>query len=638
MTSTASPPPDHATLLDRYLRNLEALYQREPELAARVDALPFSALPAFEPTRDGGLTQRVRADDGAEIYLHSRYRALDEARRLLDAIPAEAHPTFLIHGLGLGYVLAELEQRYELPVMIVIEDDLAQLKSALCAVDLSAALREGRIFLLWSADRRALYAKLNTCNADILLGVQTLTLPHARRVHAGFYQQMQALLTDYLGFARTQMVTLIRNAQITFQNVANNLVHYIANPGVDGLRERAAGYPAIVVAAGPSLARNLDQVLKLRGHAVLIAVQTVLRLLHQLRCPPHFVTSLDFHEVSAEFFRGLDDAGDCVLVAEPKATWHVLDTYGGRKSVLHHPLAEVLLGEAAPPRAALRGGATVAHLAFYLADYLGCDPILFVGQDLSFAEGRFYLPGSPIERVWAPELNAFCTPEMKQWERIVRNRPILRSARDLHGRDVYTDDLLFSYAEQFQNDFAACRRRVIQASEGGLALRGMEVMSLSDAAAKFCMRPLPPDLLAPSDLRGETGSATAAAEALRARMAELEQVHGIATEMRGLLDRLTALVERPAEFNRLIVRVDELRLGMLKHDRLYKMIVEVTARAELRRYGADRRIGKPQKESATSAQQRLRRDIEFVDEFIRGCGFIRAALPQALERLEARSA
>ncbi len=638
MTSPPAPPLDRDTVLAVYLRNLEALYQREPDLAGSIEAIPFAALPAFEPTRDGCLTQRVRADDGAEIYLHSRYRAADEARQLVDTIPADAHPTFLVYGLGLGYVLAELERRFEQPVMIVVDDDLAQLKSALCATDLSAALRENRLFLLWNADRRGLYAKLNACNADILLGVQFLTLPHTRRVHVAFQQQMQAQLADYLAFARTQMITLIRNARVTFQNVANNLVHYVTNPGIDWLRERAAGYPAIIVAAGPSLARNIEQVLALRGQAVLIAVQTVLKLLHQLNCPPHFVTSLDFHEVSAEFFRGLSDPRDCVLVAEPKATWHVLDAYAGRKHLLHHPLSEVLLGEAAPSRAGLRGGATVAHLAFYLADYLGCDPIIFVGQDLSFAEGRFYLPGSPIERVWAPELNAFCTPEMKQWERIVRNRPILRSARDLHGRAVYTDDLLFSYAEQFQNDFATCRRRVIQASQGGLALRGMNVMTLADAAEQHCRRPLPDGLFAMPPAHAARGDRAAAATALRSRLAELDHVRKIATEMRALLERLTNLVERPAEFNQLIVRVDELRLGMMKYDRLYKTIVEVSARAELRRYGADRRIGRPEQETAATARQRLRRDIDFVDEFAASCAFIQGALPQALERLEAPQA
>ena len=76
---------------------------------------------------------------------------------------------------------------------------------------------------------------------------------------------------------------------------------------------------------------------------MLIAVQTVLKLLRSLGLTPHFVTSLDFHEVSVEFFRGFRTGDDCTLVAEPKATWHVLDTFAGGKRVLHHRFSDTLL-------------------------------------------------------------------------------------------------------------------------------------------------------------------------------------------------------------------------------------------------------------------------------------------------------
>ncbi|MCH7852500.1 MAG: NAD(P)-binding domain-containing protein, partial [Candidatus Marinimicrobia bacterium] len=41
--------------------------------------------------------------------------------------------------------------------------------------------------------------------------------------------------------------------------------------------------------------------------AVIIAVQTVYKLLRSMNLAPHFVTSLDFHEISEDFFLGFDD-------------------------------------------------------------------------------------------------------------------------------------------------------------------------------------------------------------------------------------------------------------------------------------------------------------------------------------------
>lgn len=620
---------------DCYLRNLAALYRSDPALAVQIDATPFHQIGGLEAARDGNPTLRLTADDGRDIYVHSRYRPLEEAGKLLDSVSQSKHLCFFIHGFGLGYHVVELNNRHDRPMVIVAEPDAGVIKAALCVRDFSELILAGRLIFLVRADKTEFHTKLSQCNADLMLGVQTIALPHTRRCRVEFHQRAGRELPEFLAYTRMQMVTLLKVARVTAKNVLFNLPHYIANPGVEVLRERAAGYPAIIAAAGPSLARHLPLLGELRERAVLIAVQTVYKLLRALECDPHFVTSLDYHEVSADFFDGVAATESCALVAEPKATWRVLDLYDGPLHVLHHPLYEFLLGDACPQRGSLRGGTTVAHLAFYLAEHLGCDPIIFVGQDLAFSEGMFYMPGSPIERTWRPELGRFSTIEMKQWERIVRRRPILRSLTDMHGSSVYTDDMLYSYAEQFQRDFIGSRARVIQASESGLALSGMEVMPLATAARQYCTRPLPMDLFATKSAERLT-KLDALRSALHERMRELREVTEIASEMTGLLEKLEGLVSRPAEFNRVVVRVDSLRTRMQQFGRTYRQIVEISTVADLRRYSADRRIGAPEKETPETARKRLARDREFVDAFLDGCRFLLPLLNDAEQRLEER--
>ena len=468
----------------------------------------------------------------------------------------------------------------------------------------------------------------------MLLGLQFVALPHAARYHTAFQVEVRKLLMDFIAFARLQMVTLLKNARITCKNIAFNLSAYLRRPGVEVLAGRGKGYPAILVAAGPSLARNIDQLAELRGRAVIIAVQTVFKTLLARDLPPHFVTSLDFHELSAQFFRGIEDVRETILVAEPKATWHVLDAFDGRAHVLHNDWYDDLMRAAAPPRGRLRAGSTVAHLSLYLAEHLGCDPIILIGQDLSFSEGLYYPAGMPIEQIWRPELNRFCTVEMKQWERVARMRPTLRVVKDVHGRDTYTDEQMFSYAEQFQSDFAASPARIVHATEGGRRLQGAEVMTLREAAERYCTRPLPAGLFAAG---GEPAPAMLRDQALKslgARLDEIAKLKEIAVEMRGLLEKLTGLLDRPAEFNRVVVRVDDLRTAIRQYDRTYKMVVSVSQLAELRRYSADRRIGEHERETAEIAKRRLRRDSEFVTEFIDGCEYLEGVLPQARARLE----
>lgn len=627
-----------------YLRNLRALYRADPVLASRIDELPFAQAAALEPARSGEATARILADDGKPLYVHSRYEPADEARRFVAAqLATDTTPNENTHsdaasvvlcGLGLGYHVAALEAALHRPLIVVIERDLSMLKSALCVSDFSGLLDRGRLLLLTADDRVELTARLKPHQTTIMLGCRVLALPHTARCGAEFYARARAVVADFAAVGRMHLTTLLRNARITARNIAMNLPTYLDHPGVEALEGRARGFPAILVAAGPSLARNVDQLAALQDRAVLIAVQTVYKPLLARGIDPHFVTSLDFHEVSRRFFSDLPRPSRAALVAEPKATWHVPDCFPGPRHLLHAGLIDDLLLECAPRRGRLRAGTTVAHLSFYLAEHLGCDPIILIGQDLAYCDGLYYPPGLPIERIWQPEMSRFQTIEMKQWERVARGRPIFKKVRDIHGREVYTDEQLFTYAEQFQADFRACRARVIHAGEGGMRLDGCEIVTLRDAAARHCVKTLPATLFEPVPLGPSRSSARQAAiRALDACAEELRAVREIAREMSELLRRLAELLDAPDKFNRVVGRVDELRLAMQRHERIYRIVVEVSQQAELRRVSADRQFDDEEDESVESARRRLRRDREFVDAFIEGCRWWEALLPQVTARL-----
>ncbi len=637
-----------------YVENLAALYALDPPLAARVDALPFSQTHPLETARDGAPTVRLIADDNKPVYAHSRYHPGDEARTLVERqgrreklidepqddeqVPDEEleHACFLVSGFGLGYHVAELERRFPRPLLIVAEDDLALLKAGLCVTDISTPLRERRLLILTTADKAELHERLRPLMTALVLALRLITPPYATRYHREFHTRVRTLMRDFVSYTRLQVYSVIRNARRTCENAAYNLADYAGHPGIELLERRAAGYPAIVVAAGPSLARNVDQLPGLRDKAVIVAVQTVLKTLLARDLRPHFVTTLDFHEISAQFFHGIKDFRDLILVAEAKVAWQVLEAYRGRRHVLHTKFVEELLREHAPQRGELTSGSTVAHLAYYLSVYLGCDPIIFVGQDLSFTDGLYYPAGMQIENIWRPEFGRFQTVEMKQWERIVRARGGLRVVTDVHGRQVYTDDQLYNYAEQFEAEFARSPARIIQASEGGRHLEGTEVMTLREAAERYCTRPLPADLFAVEAGPEAIADKDTVVGALEERLGEVREIRNIAEETVPLLEKLVGLVERPQEFNRLVARVDDLRARMRRNDRTFMLVTQISQLAELRRLQADRGLRDEECETAATARRRLRRDRDYVSACLEGCEYLERMLPAAIRRVQER--
>lgn len=628
--------PTVTTGNEMFLHNMRPLWRHDPQLAIQVDAVHDDDRIPLEPTRSGAWTARMAPPDASPTYLHSRYDPVAEAERLVDAVPVDDKFCFVVCGMGLGYHLAALYRRLRGDRFILcIEPSISLIATALTCVDLADAIAAGRLVILTDDNKTRLHQRLHPFNTLMMLGAHFLHHPPSMRIGGQKQADVLKAVAEFITYTRMTLVTLVANSRITCKNIAMNLVHYVTTPPIDLLHDRFAGHPAVVISAGPSLARNVDQLKDLKGRAVLCAVQTTIKPLLQRGIVPDFLTSLDYHEMSKRFFEGVEGLESVHLVAEPKATWHVLDHYPGPISLLQNDWARQLLGDALGARGGLKAGATVAHLAFYLAVYMGCDPIIFVGQDLAFTGHAYYFPGVEVHRAWRSELNRFNTLEHKEWERIARNRPILRRVQSTDGAELYTDELLFTYLEQFERDIAEVPRCVINATEGGAMIRGTEVMPLRQTAERYCRDPIPPDRFAyrQASTWRDNSRLPAAQAQIDQRLQELDAAIDVCDELLVLLQELDSLTHDPRRFNRRLIRVDELRTKVHQDSRAYRLVNAFTQLAELRRYSADRRIGANETSDAERAKQQIARDIDFVGAVRDGADDLRPILQEAHKRL-----
>jgi len=621
---------------DTFLKNMRVLWRRDAQLAVRLDAVFDDERVATEPARNGEATSRVLAADGRSFYLHSRHDPGDEARRWAGEVDREGKFCVIVSGSGLGYHLrALLSSSHEELIVICAEPSAELLARALTCVDLSEWIDADRLIFLDSDDKQRIHDRLAKHNTLIMLGTKFAKhVPSMRRGESG-YAPIHAALNEYVTFTRMSLMTLIGNARITCKNIAMNLVNYVTTPPIDLLQDRFQGNPGIIISAGPSLSKNLDQLAALKGRAVLCAVQTALRPLTRRGIVPDFVTCLDFHEMSRKFYDGVEGLENVHLVAEPKATWHVTDTYPGPISLLDNHWARLTAGDELARRGGLPAGATVAHLAFYLAVYMGCDPIIFVGQDLAFSGHAFYVPGVEIHRAWRGEINRFNSIEQKEWDRIARNRSILRRVTGNDGTQLYTDELLFTYLEQFEKDIAGVSANVINATEGGALIRGTAVMPLAEAGERYCANAIDPQRFAYR--REVSWSDESRLEPLRdalwQRISSLDDVKRVCEELLSLFDELEGLTGNPAAFNKRIVRVDELRMKVHRDTRAYEMVNAASQMAELRRYRADRAIGAAGCSDVERAKKQIERDREFITGVLEGARDVKEMLEASLDRV-----
>ncbi len=638
MTADPAAIPCSLPRDDPYVRNMRALFRADLRLAQRIDECMADGSVVVEPSkRDLPTVSVVLPGSDRRIYLHSRVDPEAEAKRWAEAVEVGDDFCYVVGGFGLGYHLRELAGRLKGDAfLIVTEPNLQLLRAAMEHVDLADLFERDRCIILTRADKGDVQTRIEPHNTLMMMGAKFVTHGPSEQVAGEFHATMRRILADHMAYCKMSIVTLVANSRITCTNIANNFPTYLSTPPINVLRDRFKSVPAILVAAGPSLQRQLDRLAELQDRAVIIAVQTTFKTLLDRGIRPHFVTSLDYHEMSKRFFEDISDFSRTHLVAEPKATWHVLDHYRGPISVLDNHFARLCLGPHLAARDGLKAGATVAHLSLYLAVYLGCDPIVLVGQDLAYTHHVYYAPGVPIHGLWRPQLNRFCTIEMMEWERIVRTREILRKVKDIEGRDIYTDDQLFTYLQQFEGDFATIPGRVIDATGGGVRKAGTRVMSLEEVADRYCTRPIAPERFAyltetrwhdPSKLR-------AGRREVEARIAEVDRMLETCRSLKALLEELVKLLERPAEFNRRIQEVDALRVRVRSQERAYQLISAVAQQAELQRFSADRRMAMTDADGPALARMQLDRDRRFVEAIIEGGDVLKEILRGGLDRLD----
>jgi hypothetical protein len=613
------------------LANLPALWAADPDLAMAIEALENQTPYLVEDSKAGDPTVSVFAED-RRVYLHSRHRPREEAERLIEPIDCEKNLFFHMFGLGLGYSLELLFDRAaDEAVFCIFEPDLMLLRSALISRDLSKMIASRRVLFFTRLDKGDLFTRLNVQTPLISLGTVDVDHPPSLQLHPQFHSQMKAWLAEFASFGRTNMNTLVLNGRRTVENIARNLGWYTATPSIERLAGIYAGKPAVIVSAGPSLRKNKHRLKELVGRAVIIAVQTTLQPLLEIGIEPDFVTSLDYHEICARFFEKLPRTLRTELIAEPKATIEIFKLNPGPVTVLGNEWAESLLREMDLKKGTLTAGSTVAHLAYYVAEHLQCDPIIFIGQDLGFSDGLYYSPGTSYDDVWRPEFGRFCTPEMKQWEQIVRERPILRKIPDHAGRPMYTEERLFTYLQQFERDFSSSKAKIIDATEGGAAKLGTTVMSLAEAASQFCGEMLP---VIDSTCHAPDWPRVAECKAsLENRRQEAEEIESISRQTLPLLEQLRDSIADQSRVNHLIAKIDVLRRQMNTLGRTYDLVMQMTQATELQRFQADRRIAAKKLRGVDLQHEQVTRDIDNVRSVIQAAQDFQLLMDEVIENL-----
>jgi hypothetical protein len=376
-------------------------------------------------TQDGHLDTQVRTSSGAWVRVHSLHAPEAEASRLVDyALNGQSVPPIVgVLGIGLGYVIDELERRCPDVRIVALELVPGLVESWRRRRDWSQSIRGGRLVVGvdphyelptpgWPMEALA-EAPLVVVH-PVLGRHLPLAVERARKAFAQFLFEQRANAE-----ARRRLSGLY------LRHTLENLPALAVASDVSTLDGLAADTPLVLCGAGPSLDRQLPRLRAYRDRAWLVALDTALRPLLAGGVVPDLVVSVDPTRLNGRHLVNLPTRARPWLVAEASLDPRALAAFGGRTFICRIGRAEPWpwlegLGMA-PSR--LRVWGSVLTAGCDLISRMRGSPIVFAGMDLGFTDGQPYCRGTAFEEDWLAQQLRDGSPSLEAvWDmRIAEN-------------------------------------------------------------------------------------------------------------------------------------------------------------------------------------------------------------------------
>ena len=411
-------------------------------------------------------------------YIYSTINPRKQVREQINRSNFQKKGLILVMGLGLGYLVEELLNMIKPHQMILIVDkDFSIMKAALSFKRFDRIIKDPRVQMALSGDMGE--------NIDAILkpfmnkiefeGLEVFMDPASKIVHPDTYSAFKEKLISSLRTANVgELTNYIQMFRFTNNEILNT-PYYVSSPGIDVLKDLIKDIPALVVSGGPSLNKNIDLIHKLKNKALIIALGTTLKPLLKHGIIPDIVIAIDPAPLQVKYFDNIDIPKEIFFVTTNVFNPRALTYWRGPSFWINDGTSYVRFLDTISNyhRPSIYLGMTVAHGATSLAYYMGANPVILVGQDLSYTSNKTHVDGAAFSK----EID------------ITKSKEVIWVPGNYEDK-VPTLRNFVAYIKLFENMAHSFKKKredflLINATEGGAKINGTEVMRLQDVIDNY---------------------------------------------------------------------------------------------------------------------------------------------------------
>ncbi|EAJ9564086.1 DUF115 domain-containing protein [Campylobacter jejuni] len=305
------------------------------------------------------------------------------------------YPVLYFYGFGNGILFKALLQNKNHQHIVVFEKDIEIIWIMFHILDFSSELQSARLMVLQTSSLDIEFFS-NFCSSKPFFQFSRI---YFLELMSHYYERFHE---DILGLNK-KLAENFKNSIVSYGNdpldalqgieqFVYNLPQMITHPSYKELLSKRKGISdtAIIVSTGPSLTKQLPLLKKYASKATIFCADSSYPILAKHGIKPDYVCMLERTEITAEFFNhdfGEFDNGICFIIksiVHPNAinyltkktdNFTIVSTYA---SFIQYLKLDYF--------GYFNMGFSVAHMACYLSLHLNHKNIIFIGQDLAYAE------------------------------------------------------------------------------------------------------------------------------------------------------------------------------------------------------------------------------------------------------------
>lgn len=461
-------------------KNLEAMEKWYPAFADLIREEHETEDPTnvmVETSWDGETIFRIE-QDGRQLYLGGKRNAKEPIQIWSERV-GEIHkyaPVFLFGVGSAAYLKAIIEKSSKEVNVVVYEPSIHIFMAMLENIDISKEIEDRPIAFVVKG--------LNEEEFEpVMRGVMTLEnmsflIEEIHPNYRGFFledilekvKKVQRLVESEMVQFNTQKKLSMNMAQNILRNMKYVCEGYHTKLLLNAVSNKDA---AILVAAGPSLNKNIQMLKKAKNRLFILAVDTAVKPLVKAGIKPDaFITidakkDLDLVEI--------DGAETIPVIAPATALYKIMDRQKAKKIFYYDgyflPYSIYFINDKVLPDVST--GGSVACSGFSLLHKLGYETIILVGQDLAFTDNKSHADGTFEDKM--PTMD---TEGME----MVKGNYVDKIPTRMDFR------IFLNWFQEYIHDIKEANPniRVVNATAGGAYIEGTEIRALDDIIEEVC--------------------------------------------------------------------------------------------------------------------------------------------------------